>query len=151
MKPRAFIVVDRLEGYPPLRSGHCGLAPRPAAATNALTSGTPPRPGRGRGRRRTARKGTSQQPLAATELRDLAAQETLIIDGDLRKPDVHKILDVSTSFGWVNVLSDERNLSEVWAEPFPRLKVAPAGPVPYNPAELLSSNRFAEPISTVTS
>ncbi len=73
-----------------------------------------------------------------------AGNETLIIDGDLRKPDVHRIFNVPNQLGWVNVLSDERNLSEVWAEPLPGLKVVPAGPIPPNPTKLLSSPRFAQ-------
>ena len=71
-------------------------------------------------------------------------KKTLIIDGDLRKPDLHKIFDVPNLLGYVNVLSDERNLSEIWTEPLPGLKVATAGPIPPNPAKLLSSARFAE-------
>jgi receptor protein-tyrosine kinase len=73
-----------------------------------------------------------------------AGKETLIIDGDLRKPDLHEIFDVPNQLGYVNVLSDERILSEIWTEPLPRLKVATAGPIPPNPAELLSSARFAQ-------
>lgn len=73
-----------------------------------------------------------------------AGKETLIIDGDLRKPDVHGFFNVPNQLGWVNVLSGERDLSEVLAAPLPGLKVATAGPIPPNPPEPLSSPRFAQ-------
>jgi capsular exopolysaccharide synthesis family protein len=44
----------------------------------------------------------------------------------------------------VNVLCGEHNLSEVWKEPLPGLKIVSTGPIPPYPAELLSSGRFAE-------
>jgi capsular exopolysaccharide synthesis family protein len=73
-----------------------------------------------------------------------AGKKTLIIDCDLRKPDVHRIFGVRNISGWVNVLHGEHNLSEVWVEALPELKVVPVGPIPPNPAELLGSGRFAE-------
>jgi capsular exopolysaccharide synthesis family protein len=73
-----------------------------------------------------------------------AGKETLVIDGDLREPSLHRIFGVPNVYGVVNVLSDEHNLSEVCTEPFPGLKILSAGPIPPNPAELLSSGRFAQ-------
>ena len=73
-----------------------------------------------------------------------AGKKTLIIDCDLRKPDVHRIFGVRNVLGWVNVVHGEHNLSEVWMEALPELKVVPVGPIPPNPAELLGSVRFAE-------
>lgn len=75
-----------------------------------------------------------------------AGKQTLLIDGDLRKPDVHKIFEMPNNVGLANVLSGERNLSEVLLEPLAGLKVVPVGSAPLNPAELLSSARFAEVI-----
>jgi capsular exopolysaccharide synthesis family protein len=61
-----------------------------------------------------------------------AGKETLVIDGDLRKPSLHRI------FGVPN------DLSEVCTEPFPGLKMLSTGPIPPYPTELLSSGRFEE-------
>ena len=72
-----------------------------------------------------------------------AAKKTLIIDGDLREPTMHSMFGIRNFTGVVDVLAGEHNLPEVWKEPLPGLKVAPAGPIPPNPAELLSSGRFA--------
>jgi capsular exopolysaccharide synthesis family protein len=73
-----------------------------------------------------------------------AGKETLAIDGDLREPSLHKIFGVPNVNGAVNVLSGEYNLSEVCTEPLPGLKILATGPIPPNPAELLSSARFAQ-------
>ena len=73
-----------------------------------------------------------------------AGKEILVMDGDLRQPGLHKIFDVPNVSGVVDVLFGERNLSEVCGEPVPGLKIVPTGPIPPNPAELLSSGRFAE-------
>ncbi len=73
-----------------------------------------------------------------------AGKETLVIDGDLHKPSLHKIFGVPNVSGLVNVLSGEYNLSEACTEPFPGLKMLSTGPIPPYPTELLSSGRFAE-------
>ncbi len=78
-----------------------------------------------------------------------AEKKTLILDCDLRKPVIHGIFDLHNIRGIVNVLSGQRRLQEVWQEPLSGLKVVTAGPVPPNPAELLSSRRFAEFLASV--
>jgi capsular exopolysaccharide synthesis family protein len=72
-----------------------------------------------------------------------AGKETLVIDGDLHKPSVHKIFGVPNVNGMVDVLSGEYELSEMCTEPLPGLKILSAGPLPPNPAELLISGRLA--------
>ena len=76
-----------------------------------------------------------------------AGKETLVIDGDLHQPSLHKIFGVPIVNGMVNVLSGEFDLPEVCTEPLPGLKVLPTGPIPPNPTELLISPRFAQLIS----
>jgi receptor protein-tyrosine kinase len=73
-----------------------------------------------------------------------AGKEVLLIDGDLRAPMLHKFFGLRNVHGLVSVLTQQRNLEEAWHEPISGLKVLTAGPVPYNPTELLSSQRFAE-------
>jgi capsular exopolysaccharide synthesis family protein len=72
-----------------------------------------------------------------------AGKETLVIDGDLHEPSLHKIFGVPNVNGMVNVLSGEYDLSEMCTEPFPGLKVLSTGPIPPNPTELLISGRLA--------
>ncbi len=73
-----------------------------------------------------------------------AEKRVLMLDCDLRKPTMHKIFGLRNMRGLVNVVVGERDLQEVLQEPLPGLKVASAGPIPPNPAELLGSKRFGE-------
>ena len=73
-----------------------------------------------------------------------ADKQTLVIDGDLREPGLHRFFDMPNASGVVNVLSGEHELLEVCKEPIPGLRIISAGPIPPNPAELLSSGRFSE-------
>jgi receptor protein-tyrosine kinase len=72
-----------------------------------------------------------------------AGKETLVMDGDLHKPSLHKIFGVPNINGLVNVLTGEYDLSETCTEPFPGLKILSTGPIPPSPAELLISGRLA--------
>jgi receptor protein-tyrosine kinase len=79
-----------------------------------------------------------------------AGKSTLLLDCDFRKPAVHKIFELRNFRGIVNVLAGEHDyLQDVWQEPMPGLKVMTAGTLPPNPAELLSSRRFAELLGRV--
>jgi putative peptide zinc metalloprotease protein len=71
-------------------------------------------------------------------------KNVLIVDGDLRRPAMHRIFGVSNAFGLVSVLVGERGLQDACQEVLPGLRVLTAGPAPPNPAELLSSRRYAE-------
>lgn len=73
-----------------------------------------------------------------------AGRSTLLLDCDLRKPVVHEIFGVRNIRGVVDVLAGSRELHEVWHSPVPNLRVVPTGPIPPNPAELLSSQRFQQ-------
>ena len=73
-----------------------------------------------------------------------ADKQTLVIDGDLREPALHKYFDAPNVSGVVDVLAGEHELLKVCKEPIPGLHLVSAGPIPPNPAELLSSGRFSE-------
>lgn len=73
-----------------------------------------------------------------------AEKSTLIVDCDLRKPVMHRIFGLRNLRGIVNVLAGEHDLQEVVQDGITsNLKVLTVGPIPPNPAELLSSHRFA--------
>lgn len=74
-----------------------------------------------------------------------ADKSTLVVDCDLRRPAMHKIFGLQNSRGLVNVLAEEAGPREASQEPLlPGLRVITTGPPPPNPAELLSSRRFAK-------
>ncbi len=78
--------------------------------------------------------------------------EVLIIDCDLRRPRVHTHFNLSNSKGVTNYLSGETNLDDL-LQPYdklPNLKIMPSGPVPPNPAELLSSDEMRKLLNTVS-
>jgi succinoglycan biosynthesis transport protein ExoP len=65
----------------------------------------------------------------------------LLVDGDMRRPTLHKVLGVSRDVGLSSLL-DETAVEEnaiLPAPDLPNLFVLPAGPSPSNPAELLDS------------
>lgn len=78
-----------------------------------------------------------------------AGKSTLLVDCDFRKPVIHKLFGLRNIYGIVDVLVSGQRLQEVWQEPVSGLKVVCVGPVPPNPAELLSSNRLAEFLARV--
>jgi capsular exopolysaccharide synthesis family protein len=73
-----------------------------------------------------------------------ADADVVIIDCDLRRPRIHNHFGMDNSHGLTNYLSGERdveNMIKTYPD-LPRLKVITSGPIPPNPAELLSSNEM---------
>ncbi len=72
-------------------------------------------------------------------------QRVLLIDGDLRRPRVHSMMQIAQEPGLSNVLVGRCKVSEaVHKTETPGLWVLAAGVCPPNPAELLGSARFKE-------
>ncbi len=70
--------------------------------------------------------------------------DVIIVDCDLRRPRLHSHFDLENTQGLTNYLSGERNNQNLikTCPDLPRLKVITSGPIPPNPAELLSSNEM---------
>jgi receptor protein-tyrosine kinase len=69
-----------------------------------------------------------------------ADHNVVLVDGDMRRPMLHKYLDLVGSAGFSTVLSGGASLSEVLQKTrFPGLTVLTSGTVPPNPSELLGS------------
>jgi polysaccharide biosynthesis transport protein len=70
--------------------------------------------------------------------------DVVIIDCDLRRPRLHTHFGFENTKGLTNYLSGDKeteNLIRTYPD-LPRLKVITSGPIPPNPAELLSSNEM---------
>lgn len=76
-----------------------------------------------------------------------SGKRTLLIDGDFRKPRVHKIFNVPAQVGMASVMVGQAELATaIQQSVIPNLSILPCGPRPVNPAELLTSPRFKEVI-----
>jgi capsular exopolysaccharide synthesis family protein len=75
----------------------------------------------------------------------------LIIDADLRKPGTHKVFGVRHSTGLSTYLSGENVPVDdvIHKLPVQNLYLMPCGPIPPNPAELVSSDKMKEMIQTL--
>jgi len=107
------------------------------------TAGAPPKtilvtssqPGEGK---------TTTAVNTAISLSQLGAS-VLLIDADLRRPAVHKAFKIPPTRGISNYLSSHTPLENLIVKlPIPNLSVLPCGPIPPNPAELISSDRMKD-------
>ena len=73
----------------------------------------------------------------------------LLVDADLRRPSVHKMLGVGPRSGLSNVLTGSATLQQaITISPvLPNLSILPAGTPPPNPAELLASSNMRDLIA----
>lgn len=70
--------------------------------------------------------------------------DVVIVDCDLRRPRLHNHFGMENSTGLTNYLSGEKNPEKLLKSypALPKVKVITSGPIPPNPAELLSSNEM---------
>jgi capsular exopolysaccharide synthesis family protein len=93
---------------------------------------------------------TSLVTNLAITLAQLGAGEVLVIDADMRRPNLHEVLGVPQAPGLSTFLTGQAELAEVIApSSIPNLSVIPAGRIPLNPAELLASTRLRQAIDTL--
>lgn len=70
-------------------------------------------------------------------------QQVLLVDADLRRPSLHEIFQASRHEGLTLLLMANRlNDRQIHQTSVPNLRMVPAGPIPPNPADLLSSQRM---------
>lgn len=71
-------------------------------------------------------------------------QRVLLLDGDLRKPSVHRKLHLENATGLSSVLVGFCPVEEAVTHINPNFDVVTSGPLPPNPAELLSSDAMGD-------
>lgn len=74
-------------------------------------------------------------------------KKVIIIDGDLRKPSVHKKFRISGSVGLTELLIGEQSLEKIKYKINPYLDAIVSGHIPPNPAELLASEEMEKLIN----
>lgn len=77
--------------------------------------------------------------------------KVLIIDADMRKPRLHRVFDLDNTIGLSAFLSGNVEFGDglIKESDIQNLDIITSGPIPPNPAELLSSYRFTELINSL--
>ncbi len=76
-------------------------------------------------------------------------KKVLLVDADMRRSRIHKIFDIDNTSGLSTYLSNQSEIITFPSGDQNFLDIAPAGPVPPNPSELLSSARLGEFVRSV--
>jgi tyrosine-protein kinase Etk/Wzc len=73
----------------------------------------------------------------------MLGKKVLLVGLDLRRPRIHRVLDIENSKGISTFLSGENEFSDiVKATGIKNLFYAPSGPIPPNPAELIATDKM---------
>ncbi|MBA2935125.1 polysaccharide biosynthesis tyrosine autokinase, partial [Sphingomonas sp. CGMCC 1.13654] len=118
------------EAYAALRAsielGHKGGAPRTLSVTST---------------RQSEGKSTTAYAIARNFAK--IGKSVVLIDGDLRKPSLHRLANAHNNKGFSNLLAGIAGFEEtLQPTDIPTLSLVSAGPLPPNPAELLSGPRL---------
>ena len=88
-------------------------------------------------------KTTITANLAA--ITQMAGSKSIILNLDLRKPNLHGYFDLRNNKGMSSYLSGEDTVQDIiFATKYTNLHVITSGPIPENPAELILSSRLTE-------
>jgi len=90
----------------------------------------------------TAQEGKTSTALNIARTMSQIADRILIIDADMRKPKMHALLGITNTTGLSNYLSGNIDGQIVHHSPEEKISIIPAGPIPPNPVELISSRRM---------
>lgn len=80
-----------------------------------------------------------------------AGQRVIVVSCDLRRPRIHEFFAIPNATGLTSVLIGESSLTDALhvIDGEPNLRVLPSGPVPPNPAEILSLDRVRQVVDAL--
>lgn len=86
-------------------------------------------------------EGKSTTAIGIARTFALAGRRVVLVDGDLRKPSLHKSLEAPNESGLSSILARQRTIDDVLqATGTDNLSIVTSGPLPPNPAELLGGS-----------
>jgi len=73
-----------------------------------------------------------------------ANKNVLLVDGDMRKPTIYKYFDLTNNIGLTNIIVERKEIGLVKKkiDKLENLDILLTGPIPPNPSEILSSDKF---------
>ena len=91
---------------------------------------------------------TSLSSQLAVSIASASGKPTLLIDGDMRSPDIHNVFEIDNDKGLAQVLAGDCELDEAiitnWSS---HLHLLPAGPLKTSPHKLLGQGAFDKALS----
>ncbi|MEO1045718.1 MAG: polysaccharide biosynthesis tyrosine autokinase [Pseudomonadota bacterium] len=95
-------------------------------------------------------EGKSTSAVAIAESFARAGKRTLLVDGDLRNPSLHKYLGVENNMGFVSTLTGNANFDTVISKPADmHFDFLSCGPIPPDPTEIIVSHAITRFIKSV--
>lgn len=89
-------------------------------------------------------EGKTTTASALAEVMADGANRILLVDADMRRPQLHKVFELPNDAGLSSLILGEGKLEQVVrTTAVPNLSVLPCGPIPPNPTELLHTGAFA--------
>ncbi|MGN0462698.1 MAG: CpsD/CapB family tyrosine-protein kinase [Ruminococcus sp.] len=77
-------------------------------------------------------------------------KKVILLDCDLRRPNIHNLLKIDNAIGLTSVLCNENTFDKVvQKDVLPNLDVLTVGTIPPNPSELIASDNFSKLIKTL--
>lgn len=77
-------------------------------------------------------------------------KKVILLDCDLRRPNIHNLLKIDNAIGLTSVLCNENPFDRVvQKDVLPNLDVLTVGTIPPNPSELIASDNFSKLIKTL--